>query len=201
VKSITYGNDDLASNPLRFTGKADEEMRVTLNPPGQAYAVSGRITGDLPANTNRVWLTESTGRYRTLETTITTDKRFQFASVPSGAYTVSLVGTGYAASTSTAQVVVSSSNVTNIDLVAPREIRGRVVVTGNAAVPRFSLTVGETSLTVNAGADGLFKAVLPVRETRFGPAAGLPPRYTLTSAEVARAADGVEELTVTLAYR
>jgi hypothetical protein len=201
VKSISYGNRDLASNSLRFEGMEAERLRVTLNSPVQTFTVSGRINGNPPANANHVWLAESTGRYRTLETTITADRRFEFSGVAPGTYTAKLVGPGFSASTATAPVVVSERNVANLDFPAPREIRGRVVVTPNAPMPRFSIAVGQTILTVNPGTDGVFKAILPTGEARIGAAVGLPPQYALSSATLGRTADAVEELTIMLVYR
>ena len=183
VESVKYGALDLLTNPISFSGSGDE-LRVTLRAASPPSTVSGRVVGfaSLPSGSH-VWLTDTANLQWPIESVINADGTFVFAGVASGTYITRLDAPGISA-TAAAPVVVSGKNVAGIDITAPRQVRGRISVSGNVAAPRFSLPLAgssETTITITPQADGTFTAYLPIGEWRIGQPAGLPSGYSIQS--------------------
>jgi hypothetical protein len=181
VGTFQYGKLDLLSNPLQLSGQ-DSDLRVSLKSARGAALVEGRVTGELAGlNDMRVWLSDVNGRQRTIETSFAPNSgAFAFADVGDGKYTVSLVGSGLPGNIVSAEVSVTAGrNITDLNLPAPRLVRGKITVASGAAPQRFSLRLdggpsGATMIVIDPQRDGSFGVFLPTGERKIGPAAGLP---------------------------
>jgi hypothetical protein len=173
VSAVRYGTLDLLQNPLPAARAG--ELRVTLKSTGAA-AVSGRVSGDPPSpDAVRIWLTDSAGRQRALETTLRPDRTFAFPGVVPGRYNVSLVAAG--AYVSKTIDVAAGRDVTDVELTAPRLVRGRIE--GGTPLQRFGLQLAgqETEpgvVFIDPQRDGSFNVLLPAGERTIGAATGLP---------------------------
>jgi hypothetical protein len=116
LASMTLGTVDLRNNPLPSPESTAAELRVALRLTASA-AVSGRVggTGPLPSGAV-VWLTDSSGVYHTLETTVAPDRTFAFPTVAPGNYTARLSAPGTPARATVTPVVVSGAGVTGIEI-------------------------------------------------------------------------------------
>jgi hypothetical protein len=165
------------------------DLRVILRATTPAVKVSGRVArcAALPLE-SRVWLTDTAGIFQPLETALASDGTFAFAGVAPGAYTARVSARGIPATAAVTSVPVGGSDVANVEILAPREVRGRVVISNNVdAAPRFSLPLvgisgtADSALTIDVRGDGTFTVFLPVGERRVGPPAGLPSGYAMES--------------------
>ena len=202
LKAFTYGTTDLTKNPLKVTASDSGEIRMTFAPTstGTWAKVSGRVVGlsstlatPVPASVamnNPSFLTP-------LTTPVQADGTFEFLKVYSGTYQARLIGTAANVGVSNLEVNVAGSDITNLELVVPRqrEIRGRIILEGRGAMPQFNIQlipVPSNSGGYNTGpvtilnvapssSDGVFKLTLPEGERQVGRPTGLPPGYALKS--------------------
>jgi hypothetical protein len=140
----------------------------------------------LPAE-SRVWLSEVSGGLRPVEAGVSADGTFAFANVPPGSYVVRLSAPGISATAATAPVQVSGRDVAGVEIVAPREVRGRVTASGSVLPMRFALPLSGaggtdvTTVVIDAQPDGTFTVFLPIGERRVGAPLGLPAGSTIPS--------------------
>jgi hypothetical protein len=112
VDSMTYGALNLLDAPFAFSGKAGDELRVTLRTTQRTSRISGQVAGfpALPPE-SRMWLVDSAGVHQTQETGIAADGTFAFSAVTPGSYIARLIARGIPSTVGTTQVV----NVTGSD--------------------------------------------------------------------------------------
>ncbi|HEX4996630.1 MAG TPA: carboxypeptidase regulatory-like domain-containing protein [Terriglobia bacterium] len=180
VSALKYGNVDLLQEPLLLAGP-DNTLSVTLRTPLGAAAVRGRVTGDVAAlGEVRVWLTDTAGKQRALETTPGVNGAFAFSAVGEGNYTVSLAPPGIPANAVSAAITVTGGqDVAELNLPAPRAVRGRVTVEGVRPPDHIRLQLnggaaGVTTIAITPRPDGSFTVFLPTGDRTAGIAAGLP---------------------------
>jgi hypothetical protein len=185
VKSIMLGNIDALNQPITVTAAATPVLTVALgvSSPPPWVKVSGRVTGGTARNVSM----NGPAVVDALNTEVGADGAFEFPMVLPGIYTVRIVPA--IALAPATPVTVGSTNVTNVELRIPatKEVTGRIVVRGDAPIPRlmFSLLpigapvtpaqgnlsvvngvvvstpAGSVSVPANPGPDGEFKVTLP----------------------------------------
>jgi hypothetical protein len=170
-------------NPMRFSATDSAELQVHLRTIS-TVSVSGRVVGMTPAlSRSHVWLSHSPGVFRTLESSIAADGAFSFNNVVPGNYSAQLVAP--VIRSAAVPVVITEVNLSGVQIEAPREVRGRVVVDGSSPIPRFSLPLvgsrNETLVTIDPQTDGTFTVFLPAGEHRAGAPHGLPSNYAMES--------------------
>lgn len=188
LKSAMSGSTDVLREPLKvsssgFSPSVVITLGVTSPPPW--VRVSGRVrdasNGPLPprlsldpANSTITSLLASGAPPAILasvgdrfETTPEPDGRFEFPTVPMGAYVIRANTSAWAL----ASVVVANKDVTGVDVVVPqtREVTGRVLIEGlSQTTPRLSFSLvdplGNFTVPVTVQRDGTFRAVFPEGE-------------------------------------
>jgi hypothetical protein len=166
--------------------EGNAELQIALRAGATTFGVTGRVVGAgaLPDGT-RVWLTDQAGAHRTLESAVGSDGTFNFPRVPPGGYAARLTGPGIPATLAMAIVTVTDRSVADVELTAPVQVRGRVVVSGGAnagldAALRLGLPLlavagsNERVVTLNPQSGGAFSIFLPAGEWRAGNLVGLP---------------------------
>jgi TonB family protein len=189
LKSITSGNTDLLSTPLKvMVGSSMPPVVVTLGvtSPPPWVKVSGRVKG-LPANASTLprLAIASTAVAETLEVSLRPDGSFEFPRVLPGTYSGRF---NPPLPVSVPPILVGNKDVDSVEITIPpmRELVGRVVVEGLGAItPRLTFTwtdaaavtnvLGASALAVNQP-DGTFKVTLPEGERRVSLTA---PGYTV----------------------
>ncbi len=128
-------------------------------------------------------MSHSSGAFHTLETSVAPDGAFSFTNVVPGNYSGQLVAPGIRGAV--VPVVITETNLSEIQITAPREVRGRVIADGSSPIPRFSIPLiagrDETIVTVDPQTDGAFTVFLPAGEHRTGTPLGLPSGYSIQS--------------------
>jgi hypothetical protein len=125
VKSILYDSVDLSSAPLKVTARDTAELRVTLTAPEfRPVKVSGRVIGlDAGRIPIRVFLTDG-GRLASainLQASVLPDGSFEFPEVFPGSYSVRLAGTGALTKIPAIPIVVSTTDIRNVEFVIPAQ--------------------------------------------------------------------------------
>ncbi|HEX4997576.1 MAG TPA: hypothetical protein VFY29_05095, partial [Terriglobia bacterium] len=118
IKSLTYGQTDLLSNPL-LAPDTVSELRVTLevNEAAPFVKVSGRFAGLNAGESARVTLTGMSAA-ATFETALA-DGAFEFPRVAPGVYLVSLIRNGNSVVAEPPIIAVASKNRRGITFEAP----------------------------------------------------------------------------------
>jgi hypothetical protein len=196
LKSVQYGSTDVTGATLKVSSAEPAELRLTITTPDlPRFKVSGKVSGLDPTTLARgsinVSLTET--RYAIpLQVAVRPDGSFQFPDVFPGNYTARISAALPYVNASFVPVNVTSSDVTNVELVAPRvkEIVGRVVLEGSGAMPRMTVPLvltapGPTSsamtTTISPQPDGTFRLSVPEGSRRVGQVIGLPEGYKVKS--------------------
>jgi hypothetical protein len=180
VSAVRYGIWDLLASPLQLSGP-ETELRVTLKTTRGASSVSGRVSGDAGVlGGARVWLVDTSGRQRTIETTLGPNGGFAFPVVREGSYSLNLVVAGISANAvSSAVQVTAGRDVADVSLAAPRAVSGRVRVDGGVLPERFSIRLDGTTIVIDPRPDGSFSVLVPTGDRAVGAAAGLPPELQI----------------------
>ena len=147
VKSITSGQTDLLSQPLRVNRESVvPEILVALGvvtpglaTPGPWVKVSGHISGTRPSPTSRIQLNGPSGA---LHASIAADGSFEFPRVLPGAHTASVEPQSIWPQTFT--LTVPHRDLTDLEMpvYAVREVSGRIVAEDTEQRPRATLIVG-----------------------------------------------------------
>jgi hypothetical protein len=123
AKSVRYGATDVLRQPLKITKDDLQEFQVTLeaDPAIPSRSVRGRVNG-LSGNQNDVRLVlNGASAFSNFETAVDADGTFSFSKIPQGSYVPTLVGAGVSGLLSPAAVVVSGSDVSDIEISIPKE--------------------------------------------------------------------------------
>jgi len=123
VKSVRYGATDVLRQPLKITKDDVQELQLTLDvDPGlPSRSVRGRVSG-LPANQNDVRLVlNGASAFSNFETAVGADGSFSFSKIPQGSYVPTLIGAGVSGLLSPAAVVVSGSDLADIEITIPKQ--------------------------------------------------------------------------------
>ena len=191
VKSFTYGATDLTRDLLKISPADSRQLQLTLTtasrPPVQ---VSGRIFG-LTGNEARgaVRVTLRSAFYATPLTTIAApDGSFAFPRVFPGSYTLDLQFPGFNRREPVLPLLaVNDADIRDIRVNVPlkKEIRGKVVLEGNAPLPRLSMDWSspngfDNAVAIEPSADGTFKVAL-FEGDYWNFSLAVPKGYTLKS--------------------
>jgi hypothetical protein len=123
VKSVRYGSTDVLRQPLKITKDDVQELQVTLDadPAVPARSVRGAVKG-LPSNQNDVRLVlNGASAFSNFETNVGADGSFSFSKIPQGSYVPTLIGAGVAGLLSPAAIVVSGSDLSDIEITIPKQ--------------------------------------------------------------------------------
>lgn len=143
VKSIAYGGVDLLRSPFTVASDIAPELRIELavSGPPATVSVSGRVTGIVPGQVQRIALREPTAPYlaAALETTVGADGAFTFPKVFPGAYLL------YLKLRAQTRITVGDKDVTGVTVAYPQDIlvSGHVIVEGAQTVPP-AIIIGRT---------------------------------------------------------
>ena len=137
--------------------------------------------------------------YSALTTPVRADGTFEFPKVYSGTYQARLTGPAANVPIPAVEVNVASTDVTNVEIVVPRqkEISGRIILEGRGIMPQITVPLSATCppsqgmtapgyasttfFNINPQPDGTFKLTLPEGERQVGRPNGLPSGYVLKS--------------------
>jgi hypothetical protein len=123
VKSVRYGATDVLRQPLKITKDDVQELQLTLDsdPALPSKSVRGRVTG-LAANQNDVRLVlNGASAFSNFETAVGADGSFSFSKIPQGSYVPTLIGAGVSGLLSPAAIVVSASDISDIEITIPTQ--------------------------------------------------------------------------------
>jgi hypothetical protein len=123
ARSILYGATDVLRQPLKITKDDLQELEVTLeaDPAIPSRSVRGKVKG-LPGNQSDVRLVlNGASAFSNFETAVGADGTFSFSKIPQGSYVPTLVGAGVSRLLSPAAIVVSGSDLSDIEISIPKE--------------------------------------------------------------------------------
>ena len=193
LKSVNVGKVDVLTQPLNLVSENSESITVTLGvlSPPPWVKVSGRISAasrTTPITGIRI---SGTNAAELLTTTVSSDGSFEFSRVLPGSY--SALALPATAVSSPVAFTVGTTDVTNLEIRVPepKEINGRILVSGNVPMPRivFSLAAGgavpatgTANIPANPQQDGSFRIAMPQGELQITLVPGsIPPGYALTA--------------------
>jgi hypothetical protein len=141
VKSFTYGNVDVTAGPLNIAVTDTAELRLVLES-ARPVRVRGLVVDleklGIASESLRVAL-RSPNFVDGPEAVVGKDGRFEFPEVMPGMYTPTFQG--FKAPQTRELLIVDGEDIDSLEVEAPdrKEVEGRVMIQGDAPVPRFKL--------------------------------------------------------------